>query len=126
MQCVVNKMAAHNYGRLRRAIKEALLVLNANKEEDWDGGHFKEGDDVCEGCQYELDEAIRILRKAIDLPVRRTACPRCDKWMIPSLYRGETPPKDKSWRCSECKEWLSADEIVYVTARKGERKGWNG
>lgn len=108
-----------------RAIKEALLVLGGDGEEDWNGGHFAH-DSTCEGCKYELDEAVRILRKAIDLPVSRTVCLLCNKWCLLTLRGGETPPEGKRWRCSECDLWLSPDQYRTTVERKGDREGWNG
>lgn len=108
-----------------RAIKEALLVLGADKEEDWDGGHFRE-DGVCEGCVYEITEAVSVLRRAIDLPVWRTICPHCDKWTMLYNSKNNPPPEGKAWRCNECDEGLNSDEANRVFERKGDRKGWNG
>lgn len=104
-----------------QSIKEALNVLGAGYQENWDGGHFKK-DEVCEGCMWELEEAIRILRKAVDLPIQRCLCLLCNKWC--SLYkRGlEEPPEGKEWRCSECDLWLSKDQYRWTVESKGERE----
>jgi len=107
------------------AIREALQVLGANKDEDWDGGHFKV-DGTCEGCLYEIDEAVSILRRAIDLPVWRTLCPHCDCWCILYNSKNNPPDNDKAWRCSECDKSLNSHDAIRVFERRGDRKGWDG
>lgn len=91
-------------GKYKETLEEILELLGGGLCDDCH----------CEGCKWEVSEAIRVAKTALDIPIQRIQCPHCKA--VDTVWADKSTGMKQT--CHKCHK--KVEVFNFIEAREGE------